>query len=525
MLQTLLVDDDILSLNKLRTYLSDLDFIKVCGQLLDGTSAIDYLKNHGSSIDVIILDMEMPGADGLGVAEFIVRMQLPITILVISNYDNFEYVKPILQAGAYDYLLKHELTKPLLETKLAEIRQYIDKQQLQQKQLDQMHQLSKQQYLRDLILNYDIPLDRHVFFASEPLFLGRRHVAACMQITNFSNIYQSLPDERHQKVIDTVLHFCDTFFTTLQRGIITHIRHGEFLVLLSFPNISSEAVIRQTAAQDVNLLRNNMERYLSIQTLAESMPVYDAVSNLRAYYLKIHHQLQVKPFSSNLSGNAGNSRLPLSLQEENELSEALLHLNEKKVIEIINQIFESVSQSQVSLLRLQRLIARLTEIMQLALQTAAREAVPVQPPAIKNILDITLLKEQFILYYQSGLEQLASVSVAQYPPLIQKALSYIYQNYHLDVCLSDISLHCGVSEAYFSRVFKDALGLPFTKYLNSYRVKIAAQALRQSDDSLRKISEESGFQNYNYFLTVFKNYMGVTPVQYREDVMVNGESR
>ena len=44
MLQTLLVDDDILSLNKLQTFLADLGFIHV---------------------DIIILDMEMPGASGI----------------------------------------------------------------------------------------------------------------------------------------------------------------------------------------------------------------------------------------------------------------------------------------------------------------------------------------------------------------------------------------------------------------------------------------------------------------------------
>lgn len=56
MLQTLLVDDDILSLNKLQTFLADLGFIHVCGQLLDGTSAIEFLKLHGNSVDIIILD-------------------------------------------------------------------------------------------------------------------------------------------------------------------------------------------------------------------------------------------------------------------------------------------------------------------------------------------------------------------------------------------------------------------------------------------------------------------------------------
>ena len=61
----------------------------------------DSLNTHGDSIDIVILDMEMPGASGLEVARFISKHQLPITILVISNYDNFEYVKPV----SYTHLL------------------------------------------------------------------------------------------------------------------------------------------------------------------------------------------------------------------------------------------------------------------------------------------------------------------------------------------------------------------------------------------------------------------------------------
>lgn len=521
MLQTLLVDDDILSLNKMQTFLADIDFIHVCGQLLDGTSAIEYLKTHGDSVDILILDMEMPGADGLEVAQFVCNHHFPVTILVISNYDNFEYVKPILQAGAYDYLLKHELSRSLIETKLSEIQQHINRQQLHQKQWEQMCQLSKQQYLRNLVLNYEIPEESRHFFSSDPLLCGRRHVAACLQITNFSNIYQSIPDERHQKVISTVLSFCDTFFSSLQRGIITHINYGEFLVLLSFPDLTSEAAILSTAAQDISLLKNNLRRYLSIHTFAESMPVFDTVENIRPYYLKIHHRLQIKPFNSiteRPKEKEGNTLLLLSLQEENELSESLLHLNEKRVTEIITHIFESASQTHVSLLGLQRLVLRLTEIMQSALLTVSHghDAVTLPPPSVNNILDISALEKQFILYYRQGIELLTSASLAKYPPLIQKALSYIYQNYQSDISLSDISRHCGVSEVYLSRAFKDALGVPFTKFLNSYRVKIAAKLLRQSSDSLKKIAEECGFQGYNYFLTVFKTYMGVTPVQYRE---------
>lgn len=65
--------------------------------------------------------------------------------------------------------------------------------------------------------------------------------------------------------------------------------------------------------------------------------------------------------------------------------------------EIVTHIFETVGQTHVSLLGLQRLVLRLTEIMQLALRTASqdRETITVPPPAVNNILDIEALKNSF----------------------------------------------------------------------------------------------------------------------------------
>ena len=120
--------------------------------------------------------MEMPGADGLEVAQFVCNHHFPVTILVISNYDNFEYVTPLLQAGAYDYLLKHEMSRSLIETKLSEIQQHINRHQRHQKQWEQMCQLSKQQYLRNLVLNYEIPEDSRHFFSSDPLPVSYTHL-------------------------------------------------------------------------------------------------------------------------------------------------------------------------------------------------------------------------------------------------------------------------------------------------------------------------------------------------------------
>lgn len=59
------------------------------------------------------------------------------------------------------------------------------------------------------------------------------------------------------------------------------------------------------------------------------------------------------------------------------------------------------------------------------------------------------------------------------------------------------------------------MGVPFTSYLNSYRLTMAGRLLLQSDDTILSIATEVGFDNLSYFNRAFKKQYGMTPSAYR----------
>ncbi len=78
----------------------------------------------------------------------------------------------------------------------------------------------------------------------------------------------------------------------------------------------------------------------------------------------------------------------------------------------------------------------------------------------------------------------------------------------------------GYSEGYFRRLFRAALGRPPQQQLNHVRIEFAKTQLRIYRDmsSIKRISQESGFRDPYYFSRIFKQYEGVSPTQFVEDM-------
>ncbi|MDR3170273.1 MAG: helix-turn-helix domain-containing protein [Treponema sp.] len=100
--------------------------------------------------------------------------------------------------------------------------------------------------------------------------------------------------------------------------------------------------------------------------------------------------------------------------------------------------------------------------------------------------------------------------------LVKKAL--LYFNLHAESHISRWKLAeaVHVSEDYLTRIFHLEMGLSLWDYLNRYRIFLAADLLRQTDDSIQEIALRSGFQNQAYFCRVFKKIYGLPPSQVRK---------
>ena len=98
----------------------------------------------------------------------------------------------------------------------------------------------------------------------------------------------------------------------------------------------------------------------------------------------------------------------------------------------------------------------------------------------------------------------------------EQCKDYISQNYHHKIYLEDIAEAIGISQGHLSRIFRQDTGEKIQDYILKFRVKRAANLLKYSDATLSEISDYVCFNSQSHFGSVFKEYMKMTPRQYRE---------
>ncbi len=113
MIQVGIVDDHAIVRSGLRQYLSEHVDVRVVGEAANGREAIDLVRN--TAVDVLIMDLSMPGQSGLD-ALAMLRAKSPDTgILILSGYPQEHYAMNLIRQGASGYLNKECEPSEILE--------------------------------------------------------------------------------------------------------------------------------------------------------------------------------------------------------------------------------------------------------------------------------------------------------------------------------------------------------------------------------------------------------------------------
>lgn len=100
--------------------------------------------------------------------------------------------------------------------------------------------------------------------------------------------------------------------------------------------------------------------------------------------------------------------------------------------------------------------------------------------------------------------------------LTEELMNYVINNCHKDISLQDLADKFGYNANYISTLFKKNSGVNFKNFLILHRVKNAEYMLTTTDKSIIEIADTCGFNDSNYFSTIFKKIHGMSPREYRK---------
>ncbi|MCX7930027.1 MAG: response regulator transcription factor [Chlorobi bacterium] len=113
MIRALIADDHPIMREGLKLFLiCNLD-IEV-EEVASGPEAIEYIRTH-DDLDIVILDISMPGMDGLETLRIVKEIAPTLPVLILSAYSEDQYALRALRAGANGYLMKTSATEELVE--------------------------------------------------------------------------------------------------------------------------------------------------------------------------------------------------------------------------------------------------------------------------------------------------------------------------------------------------------------------------------------------------------------------------
>lgn len=103
--------------------------------------------------------------------------------------------------------------------------------------------------------------------------------------------------------------------------------------------------------------------------------------------------------------------------------------------------------------------------------------------------------------------------------LVMIARDYLVENHDRDIAVSDAASYVFLSQGYFTRAFRDELGISPMGFLMQVRVNHACKLLEQKEIKVSGIALQVGFSSPQRFNVAFRKHMGMTPMQYRQMVL------
>lgn len=134
----------------------------------------------------------------------------------------------------------------------------------------------------------------------------------------------------------------------------------------------------------------------------------------------------------------------------------------------------------------------------------------------KKVKALTAMMTGFGAFLSAAERQFERAMMESSMKPLDRAKAYIDIHYSEDLTIESVSACCNISSSRLSHLFKSALGLTFTKYLNGFRLEKARNLIVGTELPVSRIAEQVGFISTSHFNHLFRGAFLATPSSLRE---------
>lgn len=527
MFKVLIVDDEQIVIDGIKFMIEEIfTDVEVVAMANSGRTAIEVTRSIVP--DIVLMDIKMPGINGIEAIEVIKKRHQDTKFIIISAYEQFEFAKQAVELGVSHYILK-PISENRLKDTLGKVMNEIQSERLvrlseieNKEKIEKIIPVLEHGFIYALLMNADY---RQELYKYQELFEITKDKAYIMVLEFGDNGNKERLENRigsglkgftfYPKVQSAIKYKC--------RSIVGPMIINRITVVVYAEESESEYEQRIAAIQLASAIKE------SVTTIVDT----DLFIGIGGCYVfdKIKNSLEEAIFALNrmtnesvlhvndmIKANQNNSDYTYVdiKEDETQIIELMKNGKEEELGSEIESFFIKVEKKfGQNMLDMRNIV---TELMVMVLSSSYRNNLKEEEVGystyiseIKRIDNVVTLQNWCVQKIISIARLAQSKRHQHISTVVIEAKNYIDNNYDQEISLKEVSKMVSVSPQYFSKIFKEEIGLSFVEYIRMCRMDVAKNMLRQKIYSIKEVCYKIGYNDPNYFSRLFKKLVGVSP--------------
>lgn len=518
MYNVLLVDDEPIVKIALRSLLAwENHGFYICATASNGKEALDMAEQYNPHI--IITDLKMPELDGIEMIKTLKEGDYKGEILVLSNFEDFEYVRNALLLGAVDYILKVKINAEVLLEQLDRCKEKLQNKNIISDYREEDRIVKRRLLETFFISGQSLPdfLDKHKSYEFDFM---KQPCSICA--ISFKHCFTASKENKPNS--DAAIQ--NTVLDALQgQPDAQLLKTGKHELLVVLPH-KGQKLGESTLHQLVQKLSNRFAIYQSLSPMLLHYWDIPDFEQARSIYIKFE-SLQQFVFYEDLFLFNANAIQPvhyLNFVQYKEFAGELLDNRCKHPDINISLVTALIERCRNEYIYPEILKMFMIKVMYHLEFLGAN--IPLQDHEffmeLKESTRFCTTKSELLANIQLALRTLfhpgsleAEKNNISYKSEIDLAIDYIQRNYTYKITLNSIASSVNLSPSYLCRTFKSQVGTTITNYINELRMQKAKELLLSNACTVKEISIRVGIDDPLYFSRLFKKYYGLPPSEYK----------
>lgn len=501
--------------------------IQVVGEAVNGTEALSIINN--TFPDIVLLDIRMPEMNGLQLLEALSITHPYIKPIILSGYEDFEYARKGIQFGAFDYLLKpcrpNEILNTVLKAKTS-IQTENNRLEVYRKYENDYKEflpVVKTKYLNILLTDSkqdESFLQKLTFLQFDIAF--KNLVVAVIRYDPVQSSSLNMSNEDSEQLNNSVAGLAKSIISDEYRCESIEVKDDIVLLI----NVNPE---KNLSIELIDKVKAEIANSFSITVSIGISNFCPNVSELHIAFQEALHAVEFKFFFGenstivfNSIKNQYNNNKSYPIDLERQLLNCIKAMDEKNIPIKLNSFFDALAQveSNKSFI-IKSYHALLFSLYQLCIENnnTGEEILSLLSSSDSNysLSTIDRLKQSMSDLILSTSRRINDNKVSN--KLIDSIVKYINENYNKNLSLETVAKNTYITPSYVSLLFKQVLGINFVDYLHKIRLNKACELLRDPKLKSYEIAYMVGYNDDKYFSQIFKKHLGLTPTQYRDNII------